>query len=209
MNRSESASLGVAVLGGVLMLAACASDKEGSQAESDSTVSEAPLRYEDSATVVMMMGVEAVDYASRRITLSDSSGSSTTYVVGPQVKRLDEVKVGDDVKVTFTASLEAELRAPTAEEEANPISITEVTGRSPRAADPAGGTQRRVRIVTTVEGVDLGKMLVTLKGPMGDTTTVRARSEENIRKLRVGDTIVVTYVETALVSLVKAGGGAG
>jgi hypothetical protein len=47
-------------------------------------------------------------------------------------------------------------------------------------------------------------MLVTLKGPMGDTTTVRSRNQENIRKLHVGDTIVISYVENSVISLVKA-----
>jgi hypothetical protein len=40
---------------------------------------------------------------------------------------------------------------------------------------------------------------------MGDTTTVRARNPENIRKLSPGDTIVITYVEAMGMSLVKTG----
>ena len=57
-------------------------------------------------------------------------------------------------------------------------------------------------MVTTVEAVDVPSMLVKLRGPMGDTTTVRARKEENIRKLRIGDTIVITYTESASISAV-------
>ena len=42
---------------------------------------------------------------------------------------------------------------------------------------------------------------VTLKGPMGDMTKVRARKPENIKKLRVGDTIVINYVESTVITL--------
>jgi hypothetical protein len=55
-----------------------------------------------------------------------------------------------------------------------------------------------------LKAVDLANMLVTLRGPMGDTTMVRARNPENIKKLHVGDTIIITYTEAVGISLVKA-----
>jgi hypothetical protein len=195
MKKSTLAALALTVA--VIGLVSCASDKK------TSTPSSAPLTYADSASVAMNARVEAIDYTTRRITLRDTSGHSARYVVGPQVQRLNEVKVGDYVTANYSVSLQAELRPPTAEEAANPIMITEGLNRSPQGTDPAASAGRRVRVVTTVQAVDLGKMLVTLRGPMGDTTSVRARKAENIQKLHVGDTIVISYVESATIFLVK------
>jgi hypothetical protein len=200
MNRATFASLALAAA--ALSLAACADKKKSEPAPAPAVA--APVTYEDSATVAMTAKVEALDYSTRRITLRDSSGRASTFIVGQQVQRLNEVKVGDNVTANFTVSLDAELRPPTAEETANPIMITEVSSRSPQGADPSSGARRKVRLVTTVERVDLGNMLVTLKGPMGDTTTVRARKTENVKKLHVGDTIVINYTEEMTISLVKA-----
>ena len=171
-------------------LASCASDK--------------PLSYEDSASVSTTGRVEAIDQGSRMVTLRDTSGHSTTYYVSQQVRRLDEVKVGDSVNADYKVSVLGELRPPTAEEKANPIKIEKTASRAGEGSSPAGGTARKVRIVTTVEKVDLANMRVTLKGPMGDTTVVRARNSDNIKKLHVGDTIVINYVESAQISLAKA-----
>jgi len=60
------------------------------------------------------------------------------------------------------------------------------------------------RVVTTVEGLERPTRLVTLKGPLGNYVSVRARNVDNLEKLRLGDTIVVTYTEALAISLEKA-----
>ena len=163
-----------------------------------------PLTYEESASVRMTMRVEALDQGSRMITLRNPSGYSATYHVSPEVKRLNEVKVGDSVNASYEVSIVGELRPPTAEEKADPVKIDKSSTRAPVDLSPAAGTQRTVRIVTTVAAVDVPNMRVTLRGPMGDTTVVRARNSDNIKKLHVGDTIVINYVESSEISLVEA-----
>ncbi|MFN0011451.1 MAG: hypothetical protein ACKVS8_07385 [Phycisphaerales bacterium] len=198
MNKATLVSLAAAAL----TLAACNSDKKQEAAAPAAPV--APLTYEDSAMVSLVAKVEAIDYTSRRVTFRDNSGRATTFVAGPQVQRLNEIKVGDSVMASYTVSLQAELRPPTADEAANPILVTDTAGRSPQGSNPAGGVRSKVRILTTVQSVDVANKLVTLKGPMGDTTTVRGRKTENIQKIKVGDSIVVTYIESMDVALVKA-----
>jgi hypothetical protein len=163
-----------------------------------------PLTYEESASVRTTMRVEALNQGSRMITLRDSSGYSTTYHVSPDVARLNEVKVGDSVIAEYEVSVVGELRPPTAEEKADPVQIEKSSSRAPVDLSPAAATRRTVRIVTTVSAVDVPNMWVTLKGPMGDTTVVRARNSDNIKKLHVGDTIVINYVESSEISLVEA-----
>lgn len=195
------------VLAAAALLAAIMSgcDSNKKSESSAAAAREKPITVSDSASVEVSARVKAIDYATRVVTLVDADGESLEFVAGPEIRRLNEVRVGDSVRAEYVVSLLAELRPPTAEEAANPIEVIAIKGRTPSGQTPAGGAGIATRIVTTVESVSVPNMRVTLKGPMGDTTTVRARNPENIRKLSIGDTIVITYTEAMGVSLVKAG----
>ncbi len=48
--------------------------------------------------------IQAIDATGRMITLKDETGVEDTYSVGPEVKRFNELKVGDTVKMTYATS---------------------------------------------------------------------------------------------------------
>jgi hypothetical protein len=194
-----SALVVVGLMGG---LASCSPKGDGKAVV---TAAETPLTVTETASVSTTARVTRVDYATRQVTLQDESGTFTTIVAGPEVRRLNEVQVGDDVTAEYTVSLVAELRPATADELANPVAAVVIAGRAGAASAPGAGAMQGVRVVTTVAAVDQASMKVTLKGPGGDTVTVQGRKPENVRKLRVGDTIVITYVEAVAVSLTKVG----
>ncbi len=54
--------------------------------------------------------VEAVDPVKRRVTLKGSEGKSRTMKVDPSVKRLDEVKKGDQIVVRYTEAIAFSVR---------------------------------------------------------------------------------------------------
>jgi hypothetical protein len=163
-----------------------------------------PMTYDSSLSGSWTARVQSIDVAKRVITLKGPSGKSETFEVGPQVQRLNEVSVGDNLKLTWSATLHGELRPPTAEESADPIKIYSYVNRASSDAAPARASGTALRVVTTVDAVDLAAMTVTLKGPLGNRIDAHAKSPENIRKLHVGDTIVVTYSDGVVVSLIKA-----
>jgi hypothetical protein len=186
------------------MLGSCGSDAEKTEtAQPIASEPAKPLTVERSVEGRVRAKVRAIDLTTRVVTLEDERGHVESFIVGPEVKRLHEVLPGDYVDAAYSATLTAELRPPTAEEAASPITAVEVGGRATKPSDPAGTVGRGVRVVTTVEAIDLPNMRVTLRGPMGDHMTVRARNPENVKKLRIGDTIVITYVEAVAVSLEK------
>ena len=204
MNLIARASILTAVLVSA-SITGCKSEQKPAKTEAPPTpAATQPLTVRDSARVTLSAKVKAINYTTRQVTLVDAAGHSVEFVAGPEIQRLNEVHVGDTVNVEYVASLLAELRPPTAEESANPLAAIAVAGRTPQGNDPGAGAGMATRIVTTVQAVDLPNMLVTLKGPMGDTTTVKARNPENVKKLHVGDTIVITYTEAVAVSLTKA-----
>jgi hypothetical protein len=147
--------------------------------------------------------VEAIDYAKREVTLKGPLGNVSTITVGDQVKRLQEIKPGDEVTAKYYIGIAAELRKPTAKEKEAPFLILEDAGRAPNTAAPAAGRVRAVRVVATVEGLDRPTQTVTLKGPMGRYLTVRVADPSVLMKPRLGDTVVVTCAEALAVSVEK------
>jgi lipid-binding SYLF domain-containing protein len=164
---------------------------------------EKPLTAEDSILVYTTAKVDAIDQAAREITLKDDLGHVATFTVDKRVKRLAEVQEGDEVTAAYYISVAGELRPPTEEEKQNPIEIRAGAARAPKDTEPAAGALRVIKVVTTVAGLDLPTRTVTLTGPMGNYVTIRAKNVENLKKLRLDDTIVVTYTEALAIAVDK------
>jgi len=163
-----------------------------------------PLSAERAILVTVTAKVQAIDQAKREVTLKGPLGNVVTFVVDERVKRLNEVSVGDEVTADYYVSLAGELRAPTEDEKKNPLTILEGGARAPKDTAPAGGALRAFKVVATVVGLDLPTQSVTLQGPLGNYATIRAESVSNLKQLRLGDTIIVTYTEALAISLQKA-----
>lgn len=163
-----------------------------------------PLSAERTILVTVTAKVEAIDQAKREVTLKGPLGNVVTFVVDERVKRLNEVKVGDEVTADYYVSLAGELRAPTEDEKKNPLTILAGAARAPKGTAPAGGGLRAFKVVATVIGLDLPTQSVTLEGPLGNSGTIRAENVEKLKQLRLGDTVVVTYTEALAISLQKA-----
>jgi hypothetical protein len=63
-------------------------------------------------TVEFKGTVEAIDYGKRRVTLKGPEGKTRTIKVDPSVKRLDEVKKGDQIVVRYTEAIAFSVRKP-------------------------------------------------------------------------------------------------
>lgn len=147
--------------------------------------------------------VEKVDVKKREITLKGPRGRTETYAVDESVKRLDEVKAGDTIALEYFAAVSLELRKPTKDESEHPIEVVEGMGKAPKGVHPAAGGLRKIKVVATVEKVDLEKHLVTLKGPLGNYVEVEAQDPGNLKHVKVGDTVVATYLEAVAISVEK------
>src|ERR1044071_8792162 len=122
-----------------------------------------PIGKADLVLVSVTAKVEAVDLDKREVTVKGPLGNVVTLNVDKRVKRLNEVKVGDEITADYYIAFAAELREPTAEEKANPLSVLSETGRAPLSDDPAGAEMQMIRAVTTVEGLDRPTQSHTVK----------------------------------------------
>lgn len=162
------------------------------------------MARKDAILVSVTASVEAIDQASREVTLKGPLGNSVTFTVDQRVKRLNEVMVGDNIRAEYYVSFAAEVRKPTAEEEKTPLVVLEAAAKAPPGTSPKAGGLRRFKVVTTVEGLDRPTETVTVKGPRGNFVTARVADPARLSQVRIGETIVVTYTEALAISLEKA-----
>jgi hypothetical protein len=198
----RSMSYGLCLVAAAMLATGCADKKTGvEQAPCDAAAGKTIERHE---LVTLSATVAAVDVEKRMLSLEDEMGHVFTFRVDDSVKRLDEIEVGDEIVTDFYVSLAAEIREPTAEEKDSPLVIVEGAGRASADAPPAAGAGRVIKAVVTVEGLDRPARLLTVKGPRGNYLTIRVKDVANLKKLSLGDTIVVTYTEALAISVEKA-----
>ena len=160
-----------------------------------------PKTARKEATITATAVVDAINYKTREITLDTKKGK-VTVVADPEIKRLEEIKKGDTIAVTYHQGLLAEVRPPTAEEKANPLS-TGAAG-SVGGEKPAAAIGQQIKAVTTVVAIDKAKSEVTFKGPRGNLEIVTVEDPKNLEKVKVGDTVVFTYTEAIAIAVKPA-----
>jgi hypothetical protein len=146
-----------------------------------------------------------IDYPNREMTLKSSQGQLETFAVDKKVQRFNEAKVGDKVSIDYYLGFNAEVRKPTAEEERNPLVVMETAGRAGPDAPAAAHSMRRIRAVVTIEGLDRAAQTITVKGPRGKYFVARVVDPSRFERVRVGETILMTFTEAAAISLKPAG----
>jgi hypothetical protein len=61
-----------------------------------------------------------------------------------------------------------------------------------------------VTVTGTIEAIDAKKKRVTLKGPEGKTQEIKVKDPKNLKNVKVGDQVVLTYTEALAVSVEPA-----
>lgn len=186
----------------VTALALLVGCQSSSERQTASTAPPAPLVQEVRQVVAT---VDAVDLATRRVTLTDAEGRRLPLVVGPQVRNLDQVEVGDQVVVRYREALAAELKIPGA-----PSRVGQVTAsatEAPAGARPQTEVSRQITTTVRIENVDPTGPTVSFTGPNGILRMIQVRDpgmQEFARTLKAGDEVDITYTEAVALSVAPA-----
>jgi hypothetical protein len=147
--------------------------------------------------------VEAIDWQNREMLLRGPDGDLITAIADEQVKRFNEISVGDYVKTTFWTYMKAEFRDPTPEEVQEPLIIISEAERAPKDLPPGAAVGAVVKAVVTIEIINRPDMIVTVKGPRGKYVSIPARDPVLLTQLRIGEVAVITYAEALALTLEK------
>jgi len=160
-------------------------------------------RYADSQTVTTTAVVQAIDQATREVTLKGEDGRVVTFVAGDQVKNLSQVRVGDTVKAAYTESIAIEVKR--ADGSAPALSAAATGGSAAPGEKPAGNVARTVTASAAITAIDRTTNRVTLRGPSGNERVVQVRDPKNLENVQVGDMVYATYTESLGISVEPVG----
>lgn len=153
--------------------------------------------------VELQASVEAIDQKKREVTLKGPAGNLVTITASEQVKRFNEIKVGDSVKAEYWTFLRAEFREPTDEEKENPLVVLAEAGKAPKEVDPAAVVGAVVKAVVKVVAIDIEGREAAIQGPRGGIMIVPVMDDAVLMNLKVGEAVIMTYAEAMAVSLIK------
>jgi hypothetical protein len=194
------------------LVSACASDPAtttappGAPSETMSGVSAQKDAAARVNVTTITATVEAIDLPSRIVGLVGPEGNALVVQVGDEVRNLDQVKVGDRVRVEYFEGLLAELLPPGSDPRA--VALTDAVARAAPGERPAGGMGEAVSARVVIEFVDTLRNVVHFTGPKGKKRVIRVEKPEfraMLRTLRPGDVVELTYFEAVAVKVEPAG----
>ena len=141
--------------------------------------------------------VEAIEASTRTVTLKKPDGTFVQTVAGPDIKRFEEVKVGDTVNVRYYENVVIRLKQPG---EADVMSGAKGTTGSEQAL-PGGTRAKQVTITATITAIDPSVPTITFAGPNGWKYTSKVQDPTALDKVKVGDKFDIVWTEATLVSV--------
>jgi Cu/Ag efflux protein CusF len=156
-----------------------------------------PVEMKDGVT--LKATIAAIDHDSRIISLKDDKGNYEDIYAGPEVKRFDELKVGDKVTFKYRESVIFMITKP-----GQP---TIPSGDQPPAvarnatAKPSGSITEETTANVTIKSVDAKTGAVTVTTEDGRTMSFKVKDKGNLKGVNPGDNVSITYSTALLISV--------
>ncbi len=152
-----------------------------------------------SETVKVTAKVVGIDRADRTVTLVGPRGNVVEIEAGDEVRNFDQIRVGDEIGITYYESVALYLGAPGSQPE---VDVTEVMGRAKKGDKPAGVVLGAIDVSAVVRGVHKSNRALTLEMPDGHTVTSKVDpSLKAFDSLKVGDTIHARVTRALAISV--------
>jgi hypothetical protein len=154
-----------------------------------------PVMYGRSAKIKAV--VEAVDPATRSITVKGAKGRPLSMRVADRVRNLPDIAVGDEVVVRYNESVGVEVRHV---REGESIVAAEYAMHDGESGQQSGASARTTEIASVESVNPQGKSLV-LTTPDGRFLDLYVRDRAVLDTLEAGDSVLATYTEAVVVSV--------
>jgi hypothetical protein len=151
-----------------------------------------------SKLTTLVATVEKIDYQAREVALIDAKGNRKTLRISPEAAQLQQVKIGDTVKVEYAEELAVFVKGngPVASSSANAVAITAPTGQKPPLV--VTGSKEQTAIV---KALDLEYHTATLRFPDGGERTYLVREDVKLDKSQIGREVVFRQSEALGISV--------
>jgi len=155
------------------------------------------LSIERSEQATTVATVEAIDHKTRIVRLRSLEGRPFMVRVSKEAVNLPQVKAGDQVEVTYAREIEVTMAEP-----GEVVNETDtVIERAKLGAKPEGTAISQTRVTATILDLNKAQEKATLKMADGSVATVKVQNPANLDKVKIGDTILIRYLEAVEISV--------
>jgi Cu/Ag efflux protein CusF len=148
--------------------------------------------------VEVTSSIEAIDKTARLVTLKGPDGMMDTVAVGPEVKRFDELKVGDKVTFRYYDSLVYQIRKPGQATTAPADGAAVVRSTGPK---PGATISEQMMATVKVKAIDAKVPSVTVETEDGRTLSFKVDDKKNLKDVAVGDKVEITYTSAVMITV--------
>jgi len=153
------------------------------------------------AVVQVKATVMKVDLEKRKITLQFEDGKSKTFKVNKSVQNLDQVKVGDHLKASYTEEIIIRIGKSADQPAAASAGLVSV---APKGAKPGLVDVETTEIIGKILAVDPDKHRITIEDPDHKKKTLKvSKKVKNLDQLKPGDSIDMVLTEAMAIEIVK------
>ncbi len=207
MNAHWKHSVAAMAMGLALCIgaASCSSNKDGDSSlpgKSQSTVAveegKAGGVVVDTYTVTSM--ISDINVQTRQITLKGEDGKKIVITAGPEIRRFDQLRVGERVEAKLVRQLVVLVRSDGSPASSGRVGVVTV---APKGEKPGAMSAEVVEVVAKVESIDRAARTATLKFSDGDTRVVNVRPDVDLTRYKAGDSVVIRITEIMAVEVGK------
>ena len=162
----------------------------------------APAPVGEATVQELTATVEDIDLAKRMVTLKGPEGTKVTTQVGPEVKNLDQVKVGDEVKVQYYLAVMVSAKRVSDDAKRREEIIASGVATATDGGLPAGVAGREVKETVEILGTDKYKKAIAFRGADGKYREISMDAphlEGRLEQFKEGEKYEVVYREALAV----------
>ena len=140
-----------------------------------------------------MVTVQSIDPGTRTLVLTRADGLTATFKAGPEIRRFNELKVGDQIMGTvtdnYTIFVVKEKMTPSA-------AASQAVVRTPEGASVGGIIVNAMNLDARVLAVDYEARRVLLQYSPTQTKSVLVKPGVDLTRVSVNDTVLVRGTQT-------------
>lgn len=144
--------------------------------------------------------VTAIDTAKRKVTLVTKANEAFTVTAGPEVVNFPQIRVGDQLKVSYTEEMVVRMVKPG---EKIVTDSTADVSISPEGNKPGVGITTKGQTAATITKIDTRSRKVTLQFADGSSEKIKVRDDVDLTKRKVGEKVLIQLKEAFAVEMKK------
>ena len=154
-------------------------------------------------TTTLTATIASVYPSERTVVLNLPDNKRETVKCGPQVANFDQLRAGDQVKITAIQQLAVAMASESDQPDTGAAGETQVA-LAPKGGQPAAVMAKTRQVTATVTAIDVGHHTATLQFPDGQTHTINVRHDVDLTQRKVGEKVTLRTTDAIAVHVEKA-----